>query len=134
MSQENVELFERAADMWNRGDLDGMFSAVWSPDLEFDMRHYEGWPEEPTYRGEKAVRAFLEQWRDTFSDYHFVVERYFDVGPYVVAFCSQAGGHEGTGIAMMRLAQLATVEDGRIVRLANYSDREAALEAVGLRE
>ncbi len=87
MSRENVELFERAVEAWNRGDIDAMFAAVWSPDVEFDMTHYEGWPEEPT-----------------------------------------------TGNAMMRFAQLATVEDGRIVRIENYSDRETALEAIGLRE
>ncbi len=134
MSRENVELFERAADAWNRGDVDAMFATAWSPEIEFDMAHYEGWPEEAAYRGEEAVRAFLDQWRATFSDYRFEVERYFDVGPHVVAFCSQEGGLASAGTTMMRFAQVATVENGRIVRVANYSDRQEALAAVGLPE
>jgi ketosteroid isomerase-like protein len=32
------------------------------------------------------------------------------------------------------MAQVATLRDGRITRLANYSDRAEALEAAGLSE
>jgi ketosteroid isomerase-like protein len=34
----------------------------------------------------------------------------------------------------MKMAQIATVRDGKITRLDNYDDRAEALEAVGLRE
>jgi ketosteroid isomerase-like protein len=135
MSQENVEVFRHGVEAWNRRDLDGLFGEVWDPEIEFDFSRYEGWPEARTLRGEAEVRAFLEQWRDTFSDYRFEVERYVHAGSRVLALCSQRGaGRDSSGVAMMNFAQIATVKDGRIVRLENYSNRNEALEAVGLSE
>jgi ketosteroid isomerase-like protein len=134
MSQENVELFRRAAQAWDRGDLDGLL-AFYDADAELDFARYDGWVERPVFRGHAAIRAFLEQWREPFAAYQYEVERYIDAGERVLALCSQSGSGSGsTGLAIMRLAQLATFKDGLIVRIENYSNREEALEAVGLSE
>jgi len=134
MSQENVELFRRAADAWDRGDFDALL-AFYDPDAELDFARYDGWVERTVFRGPPAIRAFLEQWRGAFSDYRYEVERYIDLGERVLALCSQSGvGPGSSGVAMMRLAQLATFKDGCILRLENYSDRQEALQAVGLSE
>jgi ketosteroid isomerase-like protein len=134
MSQENVELFRRAAEAWGRGDLDGLLT-LYDPDAEMDFVRFEGWVERPVFRGREAIRAFLEQWREAFVGYRFDVERCIDVGERVLALCSQSGAGAGsTGLAVMRLAQIATFKDGLVVRLENYSDRTQALEAVGLSE
>jgi ketosteroid isomerase-like protein len=132
MSRENVELFRRGAEAWDRGDLDELL-ALYDPEAELDFASYEGWVERPVFRGRAAIRAFFEQWRETFADYRYEVERYVDAGERVLALCSQRGAGPGsTGVAMMRLAQIATFKDGLIVRMENYSDREQALEAMGL--
>ncbi len=132
MSRENVALVQQAAETWNRGDLDALFE-IYDPDIELDNSRYEGWPDEASLRGRDAVRGFLEQWRNTFSDYRYDVEQYVDAGDRVVALCSQGGaGRDSSGIAMMRWAQVATVRHGRILRLENYSDREEALAAAGV--
>jgi ketosteroid isomerase-like protein len=134
MSQENVELFRRGADAWDRGDLDELL-ALYDAEAELDFVRFEGWVERPVFRGRAAIRAFFEQWREAFADYRYEVERYVDAGERVLALCSQSGAGPGsTGLAMMRLAQIATFKDGLIVRMENYSDREQALDAVGLSE
>ena len=134
MSQENVELFRRGAEAWDRGDLDELL-ALYDAEAELDFVRFEGWVERPVFRGRAAIRAFFEQWREAFADYRYVVERYVDAGERVLALCSQSGAGPGsTGLAMMRLAQIATFKDGLIVRMENYSDREQALDAVGLSE
>jgi ketosteroid isomerase-like protein len=134
MSQENVELFRQAAEAWDRGDLDDLL-AVYDPEAELDFVRFEGWIERPVFRGREAIRGFLEQWREAFVDYRFEVERYIDAGERVLAICSQSGAGLGSdGVAVMRLAQIATFKDGLVVRLENYSDRRQALKAVGLSE
>jgi ketosteroid isomerase-like protein len=134
MSQENVELFRRGAEAWGRGDLDELLT-LYDPEAELDFVRFDGWVERPVFRGREAIRAFFEQWREAFADYRYEVERYVDAGERVLALCSQSGAGPGsTGVAMMRLAQIATFKDGYIVRLENYSNRAEALEAVGLSE
>jgi ketosteroid isomerase-like protein len=134
MSQENVEIARRAAVTWNDGDLEA-FWALYHPDVEWDARNYSGWPEEPVYRGKEAVRKLLEEWRAIFSDYEFGVDRYVDLGERVLSICWQRGRGTGSGTpVLMEFAQVITVRDGLIVRNENYSDREEALEAVGLSE
>ena len=134
MSQENVALFQQGAEAWDRGDLAGLLGC-YDPDIEMDFAAYDGWVERPVFRGHAEIRAFLEQWREAFAGYRFEVERCIDLGERVLALCSQSGAGTGSsGLAVMRLAQIATFKDGLIVRLQNYSDRKQALEAVGLSE
>jgi len=134
MSRENVEVVERAVDAWRCGDLDGLF-AIYHPDVVWDFSHFEGWLEESTITGRSALRAFLEQWRETFGDYEYDVDRLLDAGDRVVALCRQGGrGRESTLPVIMEFAQNSTVRDGLIVRVENWSDRRAALDAVGLGE
>jgi ketosteroid isomerase-like protein len=134
MAEANVELFRRAAEAWDRGDLDALL-AFYHPDSKLVFEHYEGWIERPVFRGRAAIRAFLEQWLAPFSEYRYEVERYVDLGDRVLALCSQSGiGPGSTGVAMMHLAQLGAFKDGLIVRMENYSDRREALKAVGLSE
>jgi ketosteroid isomerase-like protein len=132
MSQENVELFRRGAEAWSRGDLDELL-LLYDPEAELDFVRFEGWVERPVFRGHAAIRAFFEQWRVVFTEYRYEVERYIDAGERVLVLCSQSGAGPGsTGVAMMRLAQIATFKNGLIVRMENYSNRAEALAAVGM--
>jgi ketosteroid isomerase-like protein len=134
MSQENVELFRRGAEAWRRGDLDELLT-LYDPEAELDFVRFEAWLERTVFRGRAAIRAFFEQWLEAFADYRYEVERYVDAGERVLALCSQSGAGPGsTGVAMMRLAQIATFKDGYIVRMENFSNRDEALQAVGLSE
>jgi ketosteroid isomerase-like protein len=43
-------------------------------------------------------------------------------------------GASSGAVAELELAQIATVRDGRVVRIDNYLDRKKALRAAGLAE
>jgi ketosteroid isomerase-like protein len=134
MSEENVEVALAAAAAWREGDIEALMR-VYSPDIAMDFSHYAGWPEEPVLHGPEAVRGFLEQWRATFTDYGYEVERHIDAGDRVVFLCTQRGrGQASDSPALMEFAQINTVRDGHVTRIENFSDRAEALEAVGLQE
>ena len=52
----------------------------------------------------------------------------------VVSLILQRGKGRSSGLGMkMETAMVATVRDGKVIRMDNYEDRAEALEAVGLR-
>ena len=132
MSEQNVKVVKRAVDAWKRGDIEGLL-AVYHPEVVWDFSHFDGWPEEQVIVGADAVRAFLEQWRSTFGAYEYEVDEYIDAGDQVVVLCRQGGrGRDSTLPVIMELAQVVTIADGWYVRVENWSDRQAALDAVGV--
>jgi ketosteroid isomerase-like protein len=134
MSRENVEIIRHGWDAWLRGDLPGLFR-LYDPEIVWDLSHYRDWPES-TYHGKEGVERFLSEWLDVWDHYEVGVEEVFPApdGRVVTLFWQRGKGRK-SGLAMeMKMAQNATVRDGKITRLDNYDDRAEALEAVGLRE
>ena len=78
MSQENVEVIERAYAAWNQTGLDA-FSEYWAENTQW--RSIEG---DPVYRGpmhgRDAVRAYLEDWLDMFDDFRVEPVELVDAG------------------------------------------------------
>src|SRR5687767_9367247 len=108
MSQENMAIALTAAEAWREGDIQALLQ-MYDPEIEWDFTQYAGWPEEPVIRGHEAVRAFLEQWRDTFTEYEYEIERHIDAGERVVFLCAQHGrGQVSDSPVLMRWAQVAT--------------------------
>jgi hypothetical protein len=135
MSEENVAAVRRAWEAWIRGDLDAAFAET-SPDFEWDLRHFPGWPDGQIFKGRDAVTGFFQRWRDSWDEYEAGVDDYVDVGENrVLVLGWQSGRGRGSGAATeMEWAQIYTVRDGRLLRCENYADREEALRAVGMRE
>ncbi len=63
MSEENVELFRRGLDAFNRGDLEAWLATI-HPEVSFApiRSSVEG-----TYRGHAGVRRFFAENRDQFT-------------------------------------------------------------------
>jgi ketosteroid isomerase-like protein len=121
-------------DAWFRGDMDALF-ALWDSEVVWDLTHFRDWPES-TYRGSEGVRRFLAEWLEIWDAYEVGVEEIL-LAPdgRVVSLAWQRGRGRESGLAMeMEWAQIATIREGKIVRIDNYDDRVKALEAVGLRE
>jgi ketosteroid isomerase-like protein len=135
MSWENVELTKRAWDAWIRGDLDAVFERF-DAAVEWDTTSYEGWPEDDVYHGHEGVRRFFEEWLASWESYEAGADEFIDVdGERVLVLCWQAGRGPGSRVPVhMDWAQICTWKDGLCVRMEAYSDRGAALEAVGLAE
>jgi ketosteroid isomerase-like protein len=104
------------------------------PDVEIDLSRNVFNPD--VYRGHSGV----ERWRDVvdevWDDFHAMLDELIDAGDDVVtASTIQGKGRESGVDVKMRLFQVWTLRDSKVVRLVGgYRDRAEALEAVGLSE
>jgi ketosteroid isomerase-like protein len=134
MSQENVDIATRFYEGVGRGN----FALVWEiadPDLEWQTS--PNLPDAGVYRGREQIEAFLGEQMETVwgGVPELDIERVFDCGDKVLLFIRLRGQGFRSGVGLdVRIAQLATVSGGKVVRVKVYPDREEALEAVGLRE
>ena len=135
MSQENVEVVRDAAAAYNRGDLDTLVATYWADDI--DYRAVEGaLDDRGPMHGKDAVRAYLQDWLDTFDGLSIDPLEFIDAGgDQVVAVLRFGGRAKQSGVETdVTFAVVYTIRDGKIARGREYLTREEALEAAGLRE
>jgi ketosteroid isomerase-like protein len=134
MSEENFEIVRAAAAAANRGDLDAWLE-YWTDDLDF--RAAEGAPDDHgPINGKEALRAFAQDWLDTFDDMKGEPVELIDAGDdKVIAVIRIRGRAKLSGVEIdMTYAELDTLRDGKIARGHQYLTRAEALEAAGLSE
>jgi ketosteroid isomerase-like protein len=133
MSQENVEIVKGAIDAFNDHDLDRYLGFL-APEFEF-VDHMGAVAEEQG-SGIEAVRRQVEGWFEAFPDFRASVEEFIDAGDRVVTVTTWRGSGAGSGLPYHQpAAEVTTVRTGKIVHAElGFADREAALEAAGLRE
>ncbi len=125
MSQENIEIVREFLLL----DLDEAMTRtdpamVWNP------------TEEPPCHGWDAVRASIERWESDWDDLEHVPEEFIDAeDDRVFVVIRFRGRGRGSGIEIHgRLFEVYTLREGAIVRMDEFTDRGAALEAAGLSE
>ena len=132
MSQENVEVVRSAFDALNQGGVDAGMAYV-TDDCEFA-------PVEAALSGPMsgiaAIRAYLQEFFDTFDDFKFELPEVLDAGSgRVVAVVSASGRAKLTGIETdLTYAGLYTVRGGKIAGAYEYPTRAEALGAAGMSE
>jgi ketosteroid isomerase-like protein len=134
MSQENVGVVEASLNAFGRDGLDAL-SEYWADDI--DWRALEGAPDDRgAIHGKGAVRAYVQDWLDTFEDLRGEFAELIDVeGDEVVAVQRISGRAKLSGVTTeLTYAVVYTIRDGKIARGREYATREQALEAAGLRE
>ncbi len=133
MSQENVELYRRGMDAFNRRDLDA-FLALLDPDVDFAPRSValEGGR---SFRGHEAVRTWWESTFTAFSDYVAEIEELRDVGDMTFSRLRFRGHGMESGVPIVDM-QWHVVEwrHGSVARLRTLRSEAEALEAAGLSE
>ncbi len=134
MSQENVEIIRRFAEVFETRDLERIGSEFFDPDIEWRTSAED--PDAATYRGPEAFKRYVEQWWESFDGLHAALEECIDAGDdRVVAWVRWTGRGRASGVdADWHLAIIYTMRDGKIALAEEYFDRDEALEAVGLRE
>ncbi len=130
MPSENVEIVRRAYAAFNAQRADALVELLsarfrWEPN-----------PDEPERRpreGIEEARAFLDgQWR-ALPGLHSEVLEILAAGNEVVAVVLHTAVVPGSETPIQRgEAHAWTLEDGEIVRLREFRDREAAVQAAGL--
>jgi len=129
MSQQNVELYHRCIDAFNRRDLDSLL-ALMDDDVEAVSRleAIEG-----SLKGHGGVRRWWDSWFDVWPDYRIEIVEVRDFGDVTLARLRAFGHGAGSDVPFEDLPwQLARWRDGRCVLWRVFNSREEALEAVGL--
>jgi len=135
MSQENVETVREALVAYNRGDLDAFLDEYWTDDI--DYRAVEGAPDDHgPIHGKAEMRAYLQDWFDTFDDLKIEPLEVIDAGQdQAVAVVRFGGRAKLSGVeADLTFAVVYTLRDGKVARGREYWTKEQALEAAGLSE
>jgi ketosteroid isomerase-like protein len=131
MSQENVELYHRSVDAFNRRDLDALL-ALMDDDVEVVSRlvAIEG-----SLKGHDGMRRWWKSWLDVWPDYKIEVVEVRDLGDVTLATLRALGHGAGSDVPFEDTAwQLARWRRGKCVLWRVFNNRNEALDAVGLSE
>ena len=133
MSQENVEVLRRGVEALNRRDR-AAFLAL--SDLELENIPPRDWPESEPIRGREAVWDFYVEGNTPWEETSFEFAEIMQVGAdKVVADLRQEVKGKASGAQVVWAFWLvATLREGRVLRNEFFTDRAAALKAVGLGE
>jgi ketosteroid isomerase-like protein len=136
MSQENVEIVRRLFDAFNEGGLNAEDVLEYFTD-DIDYRAVEGAPDDHgPVRGKEALRAYAQDWLDTFDNFRPEPVELIDAGDdKVIAIVRISGRAKLSGVETdLTYAALYTFRAGKIARGREYWTRAEALEAAGLSE
>ena len=135
MSEENVEVVRVAYEAFAREGLD-RFMEHFTDDVEYDVLTGGGSLVLGEVHGKDAVRAYFQDWIDTFDGFWQELVELIDAGGVTVFTEERYGGHARLSGVDTDQANwtVFTIRDGKIARGHEYETREQALEAAGLRE
>jgi ketosteroid isomerase-like protein len=128
MSRENVEIVRRLFEEYAQGGVDPALpyfvpDVVWNP------------ADEAPQHGRDGVRAYMERWETEWENLETVPEEFIDAGESVLVTVHFSGRGRASGIEVdARLYEVYTLRDGMIVRMDEFTERSAALEAAGFSE
>jgi hypothetical protein len=139
MSQENIEVVNRAVEAINQRDIDG-YLACCTEDVQLitPVAKVGG-----AYEGAEGIGRFFADVADAAPDFTLTIERLEAVGKdRVLAFTRLSASGRASGIqagaesgrAYLEMGAVYGLVDGKIKRTRVFFDRDEALEAAGLRE
>jgi ketosteroid isomerase-like protein len=130
MSAENVEIVRRAFayEVYGLGDR-AEAEAIFDPYVVLNPTE-----EGPSY-GLDAIRDNFEHWKAAWEELDVTIEELIDAGDRVFLTAHHRGRGRGSGVEVdTRLYSVYTLSNGKVLRADEYAERDAALEAAGLRE
>ena len=131
MSRENVEVVRRAFEAFRRRDWQS-FIAPFDPDIEWHDRPEAGLG---TFHGHDGVRRFFQTILEAWEHYDARAEDIIGAGDQVVVFIHQTARGSASGVDVEeRIAGVFRLHGGKVCYVRIYTDRNEALEAVGLSE
>ena len=125
-----MDRLRAAYEALDRGDAEAIRDFL-HPQVElFDRPEI---PDAGSYIGWEGLMLSVRASRDSFADFHFTPQRFFEHGDRVVVIVLMTGRGKASGVPVEeQIAHEWTMRDGRAVRLQAYSDPADALEAAGL--
>ena len=135
MSQENVEVFKRAIDAYNRGDIDAFLEGL-DPEVELHGALQTMFGGEATlYRGHEGVRQWVRDIDEALADIHLELPEIRDLGDRTVAIGRlRARGKASGAETESPFGCVTEWKNGQATRVLSFLDPKEALEAAGLSE
>jgi uncharacterized protein len=132
MSKENVEIVRRASAAFNRGGVEAALE-YFDPEVEWTTTGI--FLEAGTYRGHKGALEYMGALATELEDLHSEPETFIDAGDQVVVPFRLSGRGKQSGAPVVFTGILVyALRGGKILRIRNYTDRDEAFKAAGLRE
>jgi ketosteroid isomerase-like protein len=134
MSRENVELVRRAADAFNRRDLDGTVQN-YAPDAVVDWSNSRGVEVAGVYRGHSEIRAFVRRFFAMWDEVRIEIADPVEIEDDLLLTenVTYLRGRDGIEV-QARSAWLTRFRDGKQTSLTLYQTKQEALEAAGVSE
>ena len=130
LGDEKPKIALRSYEAFNRGDLEGAL-AVFHPEIVWHTYLVPG-PGGGTYHGYEGVRELWSDARNIFGDFRNEPERLICVGDRLLVMVRICGWGKESGVAVeAKIAHIHTFEEGKVVRVESYEDREEALALLG---
>jgi ketosteroid isomerase-like protein len=136
VSRENVEIFKRGVEAYNRLlDADAMLEEL-DPEVEWHLAAQTAFGGEATVsRGHEGVRELLRDLDDVLAEIHAEFSEIRDLGDQIVAIGRiRTRGKASGAETEAPLGAVADLSKGRLTRIRTYLDPKEGLETVGLRE
>ena len=124
-------VFEQSNHAWNEGDFGRAYQAHGD---DFDYRLAATWPQAQPLRGRAEVVKFFEDFREAFPDVRAGPLEFIEVSErrVIVGFPVVGTGRTSGARVEMEIWQVWDLEEGGVpVRVREYTDRHAALSAMG---
>jgi ketosteroid isomerase-like protein len=135
MSQENVDLARRNFELVSQGADDEVARRL-APNVEWHHNIGLGTPMEGIYHGREEVLALFRTLRESFGMLRFELEEVRDLPSREVLSLGYlyVEGRGSGAAATTSFGAVTEIRDGLTVRHRFWMDRDAALEAAGLRQ
>jgi ketosteroid isomerase-like protein len=128
VSGNNVEIVQQSLERWSDGDLEGFVERL-DPDIEWKTSGL--YPDvDAVYHGHDGFRKFWRDFHETWETLTMEIRDVVTVGDQVAfSFHFEATGREGLRTGRDQ-ASVATVRNGLLLRIENYTSWPEALEAL----
>ena len=135
MSQENVDTFKRAADAYNRHDVDALLREL-HPEVEWRSAILMPLGREArVHRGHEGVREGLRVVYETLAEFHVEYSEIRDLSDRIVGIGRVRMRDRQSGVETEApLVSVTDVKNGKGIRVWNFVDPQDAHEAARLRE
>jgi ketosteroid isomerase-like protein len=132
MASTNQELVRRWSQAFNKRDMEALVELT-SPDFEF-VPYLASLIETNVYRGHDGLRRYFEDAHAAWEKIKVRQAEVREVGDHTISFGELIGKGRASGLEVrVPLTWVGDWHEGKLVRLVTYTNREEALEAVGLR-
>jgi ketosteroid isomerase-like protein len=123
----NLEIVRRAVQAIIEGNWRDALADL-DTGVELDQSRPSG-----VYRGRSGVQEAIERWSEVWVERRVQAEEFIDAGDQIVVVTHEYAKSPRTGVALnRRIAEVWTLDGGKVVAIRTYPGRDAALEAVGV--